>query len=463
MSGCGDLHRSRFLLPSGGLMRIDLSHWRTGASLAALTFVFSLSACGEPASTPAPEPAPAESVAPAPAPQAFTDAGLAQLDSRLVELAAARQRAGYVAVLARNGEVFHTATAGYADLEAERPMTADTVMRIASMTKPVTAVAAMMLVEDGEIALDDPVSDYIPAFADARVATSLQRDDNYEIPTVTADRPITIEDLLTHTSGLGYVFDYESNLGALYIDADIYSAEGDMDSRMQTLAGQPLYFQPGSAWFYSYASDVLGHVVAVASGQSLEEFTQQRIFRPLGMNDTTFFLRDDQQRRLSALYTHGEDGALTRVPDTQDTIPDSPIEAGGAGLLSTANDYIRFAQMLANEGELDGARLLEAETVREMTRAHVQADRMPDRMDAIDLGYGYGVGVIYDGPGDHPVRQVGDFGWSGYFDTEFFVSPSTGVVAVIMSQELPGATTSDTVGARAVFDRLVYAAIPIES
>ncbi|WP_440959487.1 serine hydrolase [Oceanicaulis sp. LC35] len=444
-------------------MRIDFTHWRTGASLTALALAFTLSACGEPAATPAPESAPAESVAPAPAPQAFTEAGLAQLDSRLVELTAARQRSGYVAVLARNGVVVHTATAGYADIEAERPMAADTVVRIASMTKPVTAVAALMLVEDGVIALDDPVSDYIPAFANARVATSLQRDENYEIPTVEADRPITIEDLLTHTSGLGYVFDYESNLGALYIDGDIYSAEGDMDSRMETLAGLPLYFQPGSAWFYSYASDVLGHVVAVASGQSLEDFSQQRIFRPLGMNNTTFFLRDEQRRDLAALYTHGEDGELTRIAEAQDTIPRSPIEAGGAGLLSTANDYIRFAQMLANGGEYEGARLLSREMVDQMTTAHVQADRMPDRMDAIDLGYGYGVGVVYDGPGEHPVRNVGDFGWSGYFDTEFFVSPSTGVVAVIMSQEQPGPTTSETIGARAVFDRLVYDAVTTES
>lgn len=443
-------------------MQFDFTHWRTHVSLAVLALGLGLTACSEP-TAPAPDAAPQEETRTVSAPQGFTEAGLAQLDSRLVELAAAQQRAGYVAILARNGEVLHTATAGYADLEAERPMTADTVVRIASMTKPVTAVAALMLVEDGVIALDDPVSDYIPAFADVRVATSLQRDDTYEIPTTAPERPITVEDLLTHTSGLGYVFDYQSNLGALYIDGDIYSAEGDMNARMESLAGLPLYFQPGSAWFYSYASDVLGHLVSVASGQSLEDFAQQRIFRPLGMSDTTFFLRDDQRNRLAALYTHGEDGALTRIPDAQDTIPRSPIEAGGAGLLSTANDYIRFGQMLANGGEFEGVRLLSREMVAEMASAHVQADRMPDRMDAIDLGYGYGVGVVYDGPGAHPVRNIGDFGWSGYFDTEFFVSPSTGVVAVIMSQEQPGPTTSDTIGARAVFDGLVYDALTRES
>ena len=445
-------------------MRINLSQLRKSASFGALSLLLALGACDGPAASPGPEAASQTAPAPAPLPTpGFTQAGLAQLDSRLAELASARQRAGYVAVLARYGEVMHTASAGYADLEADRPMTADTVVRIASMTKPVTAVAALMLIEDGVIALDDPVSEYIPAFANVRVATSVQRDESYEIPTTDAERPITVEDLLTHTSGLGYLFDYQSNLGALYIGNDIYAAEGDMDSRMETLAGLPLYFQPGSAWFYSYASDVLGHLVAVASGESLEDFTQARIFQPLGMEDTTFFLRDDQRDRLAAVYTHGEDGQLTRVPNAEDAVSVAAFEAGGAGLFSTANDYIRFGQMLANGGALDGARLLSAETVAAMSTAHVQAGRMPDRMDSVDLGYGYGVGVIYDGPGAHPVRAQGDFGWSGYFDTEFFVSPRTGVVAVIMSQEQPGPTTSDTIGARAVFDQLVYDALPSDS
>jgi CubicO group peptidase (beta-lactamase class C family) len=447
-------------------MRINMSQLRKVASLGALSLLLALGACDGPSASPAPEATQEAALQTAPATlptPGFSQAGLAQLDSRLAELASAQQRAGYVAVLARHGEVLHTASAGYADLEADRPMTADTVVRIASMTKPVTAVAALMLIEDGVIALDDPVSDYIPAFADVRVATSVQRDESYEIPTTEAERPITVEDLLTHTSGLGYLFDYQSNLGALYIGNDIYAAEGDMDSRMEMLADLPLYFQPGSAWFYSYASDVLGHLVAVASGDSLEDFTQTRIFQPLGMADTTFFLRDDQRERLAAVYTHGEDGQLTRVPSTEDAASVAAFEAGGAGLFSTANDYIRFAQMLANGGALDGARLLSEDTVAAMSTAHVQADRMPDRMDSVDLGYGYGVGVIYDGPGDHPVRAQGDFGWSGYFDTEFFISPATGVVAVIMSQEQPGPTTPDTIGARAVFDRLVYDAVSSES
>lgn len=436
--------------------------WRgTAVSALALT----LAACNQSAVPPHAEThsEPETSVAAEPAARSFSASGLAAFDARLTELAAANDRAGFVAVLARDGKVQHVSRAGYADLAAGREMSADTIVRIASMTKPVTAAAIMMLVEDGALSLSDPVSDYIPAFAASRVATSTQRNGEDIIPTEALARPITIEDLLTHTSGIGYVFDYQTNLGALYIGNDIYQGEGDMDARMQTLASLPLYFQPGAAWYYSFSNDVLGHVVAVASGQSLEDFLQTRLFGPLGMADSTFFLRDEQRDRLSALYTHGEDGALSVVPVDEDAVSVAPFEAGGAGLFSTANDYLRFAQMLANGGALDGVRVLTEASVSAMTEPHVQADRTPDPMDGMDMGFGYSLGVIYDGPGEHPHRRPGDFGWGGYFDTEFVVSPSTGLVAVIMAQELPGATTGETVGARGVFDELVYGALPTES
>jgi len=429
--------------------------WSAGISLVAI----GLASCGPQA----PQTVePAQETLQTTAPPAFTQSGLAALDARLQALAASEDRAGYVVVMARNGQQ-HVASAGYADREAGRPMGADTVMRIASMTKPVTAAAIMVLVEDGVIALDDPVSDYIPAFAQARVATSTAHDENYEIPTTALERPITIEDLLTHTSGIGYIFDYETNLGALYIGNDLYQAEGDMQSRLERVAELPLYFQPGQAWFYSYANDILGHVVTVASGQSLEAFCQQRFFEPLGMSDTTYFLREDQGERMAALYTHGEDGALVRVPDEQDGLQTSPIEAGGAGLWSTPNDFLRFAQMLANDGAFEGTRIMQADSVQAMQGLHVLADRLPDAMDAQNMAFGYSLGVTYDGPGEAAHRRIGDFGWGGYFDTNFVVSPSTGLVAVIMSQELPGPTTPETIGARAVFDELIYGALPTEA
>ena len=429
-------------------------------SVAAL-LALGLGACGERDAQHAPAPVPA---APA-APPAFSEAGLSAIDARLQQMVANEDRSGVVMVLARNGEVAHIAAAGYADVASQTPMTAETPVRIASMTKPVTAVAILQLVEDGLIALEDPVSDYIPAFADARVATSVQVNDAYEIPTEALARAITIEDLLTHTSGIGYIFDYESNLGALYISEDIYRGgpEYTMGQRMETLAGLPLYFQPGERWFYSYATDVLGHVVEVITGDSLEAYMQARIFAPLAMDDTTFFPDEPLIERLATLYTHDDFGDMVAIEGADDALRNAPFAAGGVGLISTADDYMRFAQMLANGGELDGVRVLSQNGVDAMTTAHIPLDKMPPAMAGVDMAFGYAVGVMVDGPGDHPYRRVGDYGWGGYFDTNFVVSPSTGMVAVIMSQEQPGATTAQTTGARAVFDALAYSALPTES
>lgn len=434
----------------------------TFAALSALT----LAACSnpnEPAQrVDAEAPAGIDTVIEAPA---FAPAALEALDARLAELVANEDRSGVVMLLARHGEIEHVGAVGYADIAAETPMTADTLVRIASMTKPVTAAAVMMLVEDGTISLDDPVADYIPAFANARVATATEVNGEYEIPTEALARPITIEDLMTHTAGVGYVFDYETNLGALYIGNDIYQGgpEITMDQRMETLAGLPLYFQPGERWYYSFSNDVLGHVVAVASGQSLEAFKQTRIFGPLGMTSTSYFPDETMRERLATLYTHDDLGDLVAVEGSGDQAALAPFEAGGAGLFSTTHDYFRFAQMLMNGGELDGVRVLSQASVDAMTTPHVQADRLPQGMAGVDMAFGYSLGVIHDGPGEHPLRRFGDFGWGGYFDTNFVVSPSTGMVAIIMAQELPGASTGETTGARDVFDALAYAAIPVES
>ncbi|MCP2670585.1 beta-lactamase family protein [Maricaulaceae bacterium EIL42A08] len=406
-----------------------------------------------------------QAAAPAVEAPVLASSALDAMDARLAQLVANEDRSGVVMLMARHGEVQHVSQAGYANVSDGTPMTADTLVRIASMTKPVTAAAIMLLVEDGVISLNDPVADYIPAFANARVATSLQVNEEYEIPTEPLDRPITIEDLLTHTSGIGYIFDYQTNLGALYIGNDIYQGgpEVSMDQRMETLAGLPLYFQPGERWYYSYANDVLGHVVAAASGQSLENFKQARIFGPLGMTSTSYFPDERLRERLSTLYTHDDLGDMVPVEGSADQAALAPFEAGGAGLFSTANDYFRFAQMLANGGELDGVRVLSEASVAAMTAPHIQADRMPEGMASVDMAFGYSLSVIHDGPGQHPFRRNGDFGWGGYFDTNFVVSPSTGMVAIIMAQELPGASTGDTIAARDVFDALAYAAIPVES
>lgn len=429
-----------------------------------------LSACGnrdaaETEAAPPPPPAAAEA-APAPqAPPAFSESGLAAIDARLQALVDNQDRSGIVLMLARHGEVEYVASAGFADVASATPMAADTPVRIASMTKPVTAAAIMILVEDGVLDLSDPVSDFIPAFANARVATDTAVNEAYEIPTEPLVRPITIADLLTHTSGIGYIFDYQTNLGALYIAEDIYQGgtERTMDARMETLAELPLYFQPGERWYYSYSNDVLGRVIENATGQSLEAFMQARIFEPLGMGDTTFFPDEALLARVATLYTHDDVGDMVAVPGAQDALRSAPFAAGGAGLISTANDYMQFAQMLAHGGEWNGTRILSEDSITAMTTPHIPLEKMPAGMASVDMAFGYSLGVIVDGPGAHPHQQVGDFGWGGYFDTNFVVSPSTGMVALIMAQELPGATTGETTAARDVFEALAYGALPTES
>jgi CubicO group peptidase (beta-lactamase class C family) len=394
-----------------------------------------------------------------PAARQLDGQGLAALDTALDQFAAVQARSGYVALIARDGVVQHIAEAGYADIEAERPMTADTLVRIASMTKPVTAVAVMQLVEDGALRLDQPLADIIPAFADARVAVSVMAGEDGQIETVAADRPVTIEHLLTHTSGIGYVFDYETDLGRLYLTRNVYEdREMTLEERINHLAGLPLYFQPGERWYYSWSNDILGRVVEVVSGQNLESYMQARIFQPLGMNDTTFFPHEEQRSHIATLYTHDESGAIQPVPASLDYAFGANVAAGGAGLFSTANDYFRFAQALANGGELEGVRILSVESVETMTQVHVGADRMPEQMNAGNLGFGYSLGVVYEGRGSSASGYPADFGWGGYFDTDFFVSPQTGVVALILAQEQPSATTPPQ-GARAIFRQLMPAVI----
>jgi CubicO group peptidase (beta-lactamase class C family) len=447
------------------MSRTDLAPWRTLLGAGALAAVLALGACGDRSTRsadPAPAAAPAQQAADtAPSTRGLDAAAVARLDETLAALAESQDRAGYVAVIARDGAIQHVSEAGYADVEAGAPMRADTVVRIASMSKPVTAASILLLAEDGLLSLGDPVADYIPAFAEARVATQLMHDETFEIPTEPLTRPITIEDLLTHTSGVGYIFDYQTHLGALYIDRDIYRAgEQSLEERINTLAGLPLYFQPGERWFYSYSNDILGQVVAVASGQSVEAFMQARLFGPLGMTDTSFFPDDARLARLAALYTHDEDGTLVRVERQRDLAVLAHVEAGGAGLFSTANDYLRFAQMLANGGELDGVRVLSQESVAAMVTPHVGLDRMGEGQRRIGLDFGYSVGVSVNEDGG---RRTGDFGWGGYFDTAFVVSPSTGVVAVIMAQEEPGPGTRDTTSAGAVLESQLGGLVPAES
>ena len=390
---------------------------------------------------------------------------------RLERLRAGMQRyvdegrvSGIVVYVARAGRVVAHEAFGKADVEAARPMTKDAIFRIASQTKALTSVALMMLVEEGKVGLGDPVSRYIPAFEKTSVAVPPPAGALADTPVsaVPAKRPITIRDLLTHTAGIGYGM---GTAAAQWKAAGIqewYFADRKepVAAVVERMAVLPMDAQPGEKYVYGYNTDILGVVVEKVSGQTLAEFFDKRITRPLGMADTQFYLAPTQKDRLTTVYGATKDGRIERAPngkDGQGDYVDGPRVAysGGAGLLSTARDYGRFLQMMLNGGELDGARLLSPKTVELMTVNHVGtlfAERGP-----ADVGKGFGLGfdVLLDVGKNGSYGSEGAFGWGGAYYTNYWVDPREKLVAVIMTQLLP-AGGSDLQGR---FRALVYQSI----
>ncbi len=392
-----------------------------------------------------------------------SDPRFAELDAYFAQSAEDGVRAGYVVAIIEDGALVHSLATGAADLEAGVAMQLNTRFRIASMSKPITSAAVMMLVEDGIIGLDDPVADYVPDIAAMEVAVAPTANADGVIETRPAANVMTVRHLLTHSSGIGYLFDFESDLGQLYLANSLYSGEGDLEARMGQLSELPLYFDPGAMWFYSYSVDVLGRVVEVASGQPFEEFLDERIFTPLGMNDTTFFPAPEDYAGIARIHTHIEGGAIVAAfapsgatePDQYgrqpEFIPDWP--SGGGGLVSDTDDYLRFAQMLANGGELDGVRILSEASVDAMTSRQLDPALTPAGFAGFEAGFG--VAFTSDAAASAIEDRNGDFSWGGFFGTDFVVSPETGVVAIMMSQNLPGPHAPDA-DPRADFRRLVY-------
>ena len=349
-------------------------------------------------------------------------------------------QSGYVAMFARDGQIVHTSTAGYADIASRTAMELDTQFRIASMTKPVTAVAAMILVEEGRLGLDDPVSAYIPAAANLRVATSPNALPDGTIPSVPLDEPLTVRDLLKFASGIGGVGGTGGNGGTsdldrLWAENNIYTGSGTLADRVDRVFTAPLYEQPGSTWRYGWSADVLARVVEVATGDPFDEFVVDRILTPLGMTSTEFLTAESPRDRLATMYTQDAKGRLVPVNrvggDSLDWTP------GGSGLVSTAGDYMRFASMLWNHGTYRGIQILKPETVDLMTTAAVQSGVLAD--NGIEgLGWGLGMAVVVDGDATSTFDRTGDFWWSGTYGTTFFVSPSTGLIGVVLSQNQTG-------------------------
>ena len=366
---------------------------------------------------------------------------------------------GAVALVAKNGEVVYHKSFGFADIDAQAPMQTDSIFRIASMTKPITSVAAMMLYEQGRFQLNDPLAKYIPEFANMAVISAV--DENGDITaTVPASKPIRIIDLLTHASGFAYPF-IPSKLQASYRAAGLIDGPTTRDVRLATqmklLATQPLLFEPGSAFAYGLSTDVLGYLVEVISGKSLDQFLADELFKPLGMTDTYFYLPDDEADRLVTLYN--DDGAGLVEHSNSDFVTEEnealyPVSgaktyfSGGAGLSSTAADYARFLQMLLNDGELDGVRILGRKSVELMRTGRVDwdGDKVPD--------FGLGFTVISDIGRRGELSSVGSYAWGGAFDTVFWIDPSEQLIGVYMSQTRP---TKSDMGAR--FATLVYQAL----
>ncbi|HEX3233888.1 MAG TPA: serine hydrolase domain-containing protein [Gemmatimonadales bacterium] len=353
--------------------------------------------------------------------------------------------AGLVALVARDGRLVELDTAGWRDVASHSPMRRNTIFRIASMTKAVTSVAAMMLVEEGRLRLADSVSKYIPEFASTKVWAG--RDS-----LVPPERAMTIHDLLTHRSGLVYGFIDTSAVGKAYRAAHVSDGLSDLvptqAENMTRLAAQPLAFQPGHEWRYSLSVDVLGRVVEIASGLTLDEFLHARIFQPLRMHDTGFRVPDEKLGRLARAYSSPHDSlrAMAGTDSWEDgrlplgrfggpgTRGSDTFFSGGAGLFSTAGDYARFAQMLLNGGQLDGARLLSPKTVELMT-----ADATSDLKNPLGPGVGFGLGfaVVRDLGATGVLGSAGTYSWGGILGTSFWIDPKERLVGVLMMQLFP--------------------------
>ncbi len=352
--------------------------------------------------------------------------------------------AGGVAMVVRRGKVVYSHTYGKRDREANSPMAEDAIFRIASQSKALTSVAIMILQEDGKLLLSDPVSKFIPEFANSTVAVP-KDGGGYEI--VKAKRQITIRDLLTHTAGISYGTGPAKDKWEAAKITGWYFADRDeaISETIKRIAALPMDAHPGERWIYGYSTDILGVVVEKASGKTLDAFISERITKPLDMKDTSFYLPTDKASRLAAVYSI-KDGKLERAPDPglgvgQGAYLNGPRKSfsGGAGLLSTARDYARFLQMMANGGELNGKRILSRKSVELMTADHLRTIKY----DRDGQGFGLGFSIVKDVGAYGAPTSVGEYGWGGAYHSNYWVDPKEQLVVVYFTQLIPAGSTDD--------------------
>jgi len=406
----------------------------------------------------------------------FSSEKLAAIAPTLQSVVDAGDLSGFVTLLFHKGEIAQVNTLGHRDIATKAPMTRDTLFRIMSMTKPVTSVAALMLMEEGKLRLDDPITKWAPEFAEMRVLEKADGplDDTYPSP-----RAITIEDLFTHRSGLAYAFSSMGPIAKAYQDAlgDPVNNPTSPDSWLKALAKLPLSYAPGERFHYSVSTDVLGFIVGRIEGKPFRDVLKERLLAPLGMPDTDFYVPKEKNARAATVYRQNQEtGALHPLAFTQHAAPPA-FCGGGGGLISTADDYLKFARMMMNKGELDGRRYLKPETIALMcTNRLTPEQRAILFLGAIPMwdgmGFGLGVSII-----DHPEKlgflgmgAKGAFGWPGAFGTWWQGDPANDLVILYLIQNSvplePGAIATlaagQRMGARAalpIFQRLVYDAL----
>ena len=356
--------------------------------------------------------------------------------------------AGLSVAVQRRGKLAFFEAAGLADIARQKPMQADTIVRIYSMTKPLTTVAAMMLYEEGCFQLDDPLSKFIPAFALQRVFVGGARG---KFDTVPAEHDIAIRDLMNHTSGLTYGFMESTQLDAQYRAEGIDFSSGDdmpLKDMVERLARLPLLAQPGTRWNYSVATDVLGYLIEVISGEPFERFLVDRVIKPLGMVDTDFFVPPEKHERFASNYASDGKGGIQIFDEAHRSrwLKPRQLNSGGGGLVSTAGDYLRFCRFMLNKGELDGVRLLGRKTVELMTSNHLKGDMAdmgsPRFSESTYYGIGFGLGfsVMIDPAKAQIVGSPGEFAWGGAASTAFWIDPKEDMAVVLLAQLMPSST-----------------------
>ena len=364
---------------------------------------------------------------------------LRRMDAVINDYIANGRQAGVSVFVARHGKVVYQKAYGQDDIQAKTPFNTDAIVRVASQTKAITSIGAMLLCEEGKFLLNDPVSKYIPAFKTPRVLDKFNpKDSSYT--TVPARQEITIRQLLTHTSGISYPVIGTKEMSAIYaknnIPSGIGTSSGTLAEAMNRLAAMPLAHQPGDRWTYGLSVDVLGYLIEIWSGQSLDQYLRTRLFEPLGMNDTYFYLPPAKQNRLAVLYTENPDGTIRRQTGESGVSPDYPKTSGtyfsgGAGLSSTMADYARFLQMMLNGGEYNGKRLLSPTTIQLITTNHIGGlNQGPNK-------FGLGFGIIAEHGAIGLLMSPGTYEWSGIFGTNYWVDPKEDLVVLIYTQKFP--------------------------